>query len=514
MKLLRTLAVLILAALMLSCQAPRPNTGNPGDDDQPSESEPDFSTLALPEIDITSIAPYAYGSGSSVGSEKVIVSDETYLSYIGPDSVGYSPIVFENSNGTKVVFKNAEIKDVGDGFIFCVMQTLETVKKEPQVVYEETGEFDEEGNPIMEPVTIHVDVQRSYGNNEAVIDTNSGDVYLLMDPETYEGIFINPYDDGWTDYIVGSPEYIYVRGEEHDSTGTKGGALYRISKNTMSIDTLTNYNFIRYPWIICVSDDAVFFSSDDGNTYTLDITNHESPMVFNRNSFAIEVKYDEYNMLRFVPDPGTAFFTGEKLHMLSDSVHQDMFIDFTFRLENGEAVLDGYQAIKLPVKPETFFAMSPIVSKDNGGGDVETVLYFWSMDGATDAACLMKLQYSGDDNLAIESVEIKPEGNGENKRVFEYQNNRVYWIDGANTSASKICYVEFGTEYYHERTVMGKTIASPELNVDKNGNVTFWQYMGPTEVATFRVNPDTNNEPVLLSLSETDVHQIINIDTL
>ena len=513
MKLLRTITVLILTALMLSCQAPGPNTGDPGDDDQPTNpAEPDFSTLALPEIDITSIAPYAYGSGESVGSAKVIVSDETYLSYIGPDSVGYSPIVFENSNGTKVVFKNAEIKDVGDGLIFCVMQALETIKKEPQVVYEETGEFDEEGNPIMEPVTIHMDVQRSYGNNEAVIDTNTGEVYLLIDPEKSEGIYINPYDDGWIEQVVSSPSYIYLQGDEYDPSGTKGTALYRINKDTMDIETLTNYRFIEYPSLIAISDNAIIFNSS--SCYTLDITNHESPMVFNRNSFAIEVKYDEYNTLRFVPDPGTAFFTGEKLHMLSDSVHQDMFIDFTFRLENGEAVLDGYQAIKLPVKPETFFAMSPIVSKDNGGGDVETVLYFWSMDGATDAACLMKLQYSGDDNLAIESVEIKPEGNGENKRVFEYQNNRVYWIDGANTSASKICYVEFGTKYYHERTVMGKTIASPELNVDKNGNVTFWQYMGPTEVATFRVNPDTNNEPVLLSLSETDVHQIINIDTL
>lgn len=514
MKFLRTLAVLILAALMLSCQAPGPNTGNPGDDDQPSESEPDFSTLALPEIDITSIAPYAYGSGASVGSSRVIVSDETYLSYIGPDSVGYSPIVFENSNGTKVVFKNAEIKDVGDGFIFCVMQALETVKKEPQVVYEETGEFDEEGDPIMEPVTIQVDVQRSYGNNEAVIDTNTGEVYLLIDPEKYEGIYMNPYDYFWPDYIKTSSKYIYLRGEEYDSSGTKGGALYRINKNKMTIDTLTNYKFIRYPWLCAVSDDSIFFRSDEGNYYTLDIANQLSPMSFSPEEFSIELVIDGYGNRQFTPNVEYAYFVGDKLHMISNGTFGYVFVDFTFKLVGGEAVLDGYQVIDLPVKPETFFDMQIIASKDNGGGDVETVLYFSSPDRSTDKACFMKLHYSGEDNLAIESIATESESNNQSNRVFEYQNNRVYWIDGANTSASKICYVEFGTEYYHERTVMGKTIASPELNVDKNGNVTFWQYMGPTEVATFRVNPDTNNEPVLLSLSETDVHQIINIDTL
>ena len=96
----------------------------------------------------------------------------------------------------------------------------------------------------------------------------------------------------------------------------------------------------------------------------------------------------------------------------------------------------------------------------------------------------------------------------------EIVGDRIYWVDGVLTAQSAICYVDFTTHRIKSKEVMGKTIASPKINVSDDGTVTYWQYMSGKTVGTFSWNIDKEPEPRLLMIDETDVQQVINIATL
>lgn len=238
-----------MCVLIASCSFSGPDLGQ--DDDKPGYEEPttaELSTLSFDVDSITTIASYSYSSGASTGSAKAYEMDgDSYLSYIGPNTVGFEPLVFQTDNGTKVVFYRTQIADAGDGYYIANIDNLETIKKEPEVRYRETGETDEEGNPIMEAYTVFVDVSRYYGFNLAVMDANTGNVYLLMEPNVLNGPYLNPYDGNWADFIYSSEDAIYLRAERMIEGSTYGGyTIYRIEKDKLDggvVKAITNDSY-------------------------------------------------------------------------------------------------------------------------------------------------------------------------------------------------------------------------------------------------------------------------------
>ena len=504
MKFIKILLISLFILILFSCIAPGSNS-NSGTTDNGDGSVSQSLTFSVD--DIATISPYSYSNSASRNGVIAKSFDAySYLSYTTPSSVNPEPIVFITDSGTKVVFKGVRIKDVGNGIIFCALNQLETIKKEPQVIYKETGEKDENENPILEPTTIYVDVINSFGDNLAFINTKTGDVYLLNDPYGNHRIYMNVYDDYyWENAVMASPNNVYLQVQSEN-----GYTLLRVNKSTFKVDTLTNDEFLKYPWFEAVSDDSIFFYEESSGFFTLDIKNQSTPMLFDNQKFNINVKFDEFNDYMFQPSTNSAFFVGNKFHMLSNA-NGNSFLDLSFSLIDGEAVLDGYEIINTPLSTSTFWDVSVVNIIDNGN-DVKVILYVSSPDKVSDTAHLMQLSYKGNNKPDIKSITIS--GNSSSNRSFEYQNGKVYWIDGATTSNSKICVANLDTGYYHERKMNGKTIASSNLRVNKNGTITYWQYMGITQVATFTVNPETNDEPKLLLVSDVDVHQVININTL
>lgn len=124
--------------------------------------------------------------------------------------------MFITDNGTKVVFRDAELFDAGDGYFVAYINQLQTIRKEPIVQYSDSGEVDD--NPIMIATTVNVDVKRNYGSNYAIINTNTGDVYLTMSLSNgREGVAIDTYYKN----IIGTKDYIYFIGRGRQSTGNK-----------------------------------------------------------------------------------------------------------------------------------------------------------------------------------------------------------------------------------------------------------------------------------------------------
>ena len=117
-------------------------------------------------------------------------------------------------------------------------------------------------------------------------------------------------------------------------------------------------------------------------------------------------------------------------------------------------------------------------------------------------------------NTDIDTFDM--EGNDQAVKTFRAIGSRVYWISGVNNNrdGSEICYHDFDTGETRRFHIAGKPVASEDFSLSSNGTVVFWQYLGSTEVATFSWNPEVDDNPTLLMITDEDVHSIINIDTL
>ena len=85
------------------------------------------TTLTITSKNISAIAPYVYESSlQSKSSEKALsivpIDGQSYLSYLSPDSIGFQPLVFESSTGTKVILEGTKLYDIGSG---CTIDHIE-----------------------------------------------------------------------------------------------------------------------------------------------------------------------------------------------------------------------------------------------------------------------------------------------------------------------------------------------------------------------------------------------------
>lgn len=518
MRFAKFLLCIALCVLIASCSFSGPDLGQ--DDDKPGYEEPttaELSTLSFDVDSITTIAPYSYSSGASTGSVKAYEMDgDSYLSYIGPDTIGFEPLVFQTDNGTKVVFYRTQIADAGDGYYIANIDNLQTIKKEPEVRYRETGELDEEGNPIMEAYTVIVDVSRYYGFNLAVMDANTGNVYLLMEPESYNGPYINPYNEDWADNIYSSEDAIFLLAERMSDGNTYGAyTIYRIEKDKLDggvVKAVTNDSYIKYPQNLIVADNAVLFqdwqTSDD--PLVVDLENDMPPMAvdFSKFSQQIDFRGDGY------PEPvspsyDNLYFVGDTLHSIE--VRYGRAFDFSMSIDQGEVILDSFNEIETPIKNNEFSGR--LLYSRSTSEEAEAVFL---LQRKYNEFAFLRVRYNGKGEIASMSAVEVSNGRLDEESVpyLQYNGSRIYWISGANKISSSICYADLNSGIVNSFPVQGKTIASRELAVDESGTVTYWQYLSGTDVGTFQWNPDRGGEPELLLLQKGDLHQIINLDTL
>ena len=527
MKVLHTAIMAVLTLiLVIGCNgSPIDVDGNDGTED-PGNGAAD-TNLSIVQKDIETISPYAYGSidvrssalasGSGRTAKAALNPDETILSYIGPGEVGFQPLVFQNSSGSKFIFRNVTVSEIGGDYYLCYMQELQKVSKEPRVIYEEVETVDEEGNTIYvyEPREIEVEVTRGYGENEAIIDTASGNVYLTIDPEGYDGIFVE-YQDSFQDYRIETPNALFLSGYVYGSGGNDRN-MFMIRKDAIDAGTLfpmlnTSVLDLRSP--MAASDDlAVFMAKEKGTdkSYVLIRKTHSyaDPVRLEFTPYEIQYEASDGSMQTVVLDVNDFYdsivLDRDIIHVVR-TVDDDLYI-LNYSVSDDEIVQEGYQKFEGLIDNE-WVGSPELFDKWYDGDDVDA---YFIMQG-TGKAMLIKISFRGSDTEVI----VLEAGNEEvADTTFSAVGDRIYWMrGGAYSSDAAICYADFSARAVTAVPLQGKSAASSKVNPSEDGTVIFWQNMGGS-VGVFSMNVnDPVPMPELLMRNEVDVEQIINIDSL
>ena len=478
--------------LLASCAAP----GSNGSDESVSDIGKELTVTAK---SIGTVSPYTYGV-----VEAKAIDGPSYLSFNTPDSTVFQPLVFESDNGTKVVFEDAAIFQIDEDFYF-INGSLQTIRKEPVVQYKESGEDDAEGNPIMVAATVEIDVIRSYGDCEAILDMRDGSVYLL----TPSGMIV--LDTVLGPGIWATDGYLYFKG--YPDTDPNAYALYRISKDGLSqgtIEQLTNAKQGYLADVAIVTDDYALLGimpdgSRDISPYLLDI---------NSNNPASEIVPSEYkDALGLFADRGNYYY----IEGFNTFINGDLLYDFH---KNGTDIVCNI--LRIVNGSLSFERQVTITGKDSDGleleklssADAETGLLLATHYDTTRwlSDSLIRVNLNGTD-VTVDEVIL--DGNDKTAAYFETVGDRVYWIAGANDNdGSFICYHDFGTDSTVRKPIPGKAAASSELSVSEDGTVVYTQFMDIVDTGTFSWNPDKEDTPTLLMLEEADVHNIVSINKL
>ena len=512
MKYLKYILIAFLAISILGCTPSPTGTSDTTDPSNPHVS----SSLTILSKNISTIAPSSYAGASIVSeasrdtgiytSRATLSKDETYLSFIGPDGTTFQPMVFESSTGTKVVFRNVLMHDIGDGYSICFMRNLETVKKEPQVIYKEAVIDEETKEIIYEPVEIIIDVTRDYGENTALMDFNTGEVYLLVDPEDYTGLFVDYADYGRT--VFGTENAIYMVAWNYGYS--EGSSIYRVAKSELSSGRLvpmSNPMTIDWPWIDMVSDSTVVFSGNEKNgtnhlTLIKDTGKDSAPISFEKNNIRFTyttgndeniIYLEEFQMVLDDNIIHCMQIRGEYLVMMDITFENDQlsYGDIkTYKTSSGIAPYD-FQIMDQEITPTGINVIAKAISETQ--------------------TSLLQIRFSNG-NVSFDEILI-PESYSDTDE-FILANGRIYWLCNAFSGNESICYTDFNSKQIRTFTFGGKSVASSKINVLDDGTVLFWQYMSGTEIATFSWNLDKEPYPTLLMTADMDVKQIINIDTL
>ena len=495
MKTIRNMLIVISIIMLASCAAPGSN-GNEGTD-----TVSDIGTeLTVTAKSIGTISPYTYGVAGAKAA-----SGPSYLSFNTPDSTVFHPLVFESESGAKVILKNASIKQIDKDFYYieCIP---EIIRKEPVVQYVDSGEKDEDDNPIMVATTVEMVVVRSYGDNEAILDMRDGSAYFLRHPDTYEGISILTYDADHPS-IWATENYLYMIG-----SGSEHTALFRIGKDDLSKGTLEQLTSSRQGWptnVWAVSDDHVlldFFDSPNtgySKPYLLDIESGNPASVIVPSDYKDAQGY----YIGLFSDTGNtynSFIKGDLLYDFHKS-GSDIICNI-LRIEDG--TLSFEEKVVIPSKDPDGYEFEKLSSADADTGLLLSTHFenFYLSDS------LMRVNLDGT-NVTVDEVVL--EGNDGTAAHFETVGDRVYWIAGANdNNGSYICYHDFSTGNTERFRIKGKPAAGSELSVSEDGTVVYTQFMDIVDTGTFSWNPDTEDAPTLLMLEEADVHSIVSINKL
>ena len=467
---------IMLISLLSAC------SNNPNQDRQLSQ------TMAVASGNVSTISPSTFSGAQEItanGRSKYIQDNQTtYLSYMTPDGIGFQPLVFENDSGTKFIFQDVMIKDIGDGLTLCRVDNIISVKEEPEVVYEVICEDEVTGKDIYEPKEIMIERETYWGGNLAIIDFNSMEAYLLFDDYSFN----LPSEEEFLDdnYIKATENAIYLRLYDYNKY-----AIYRIDKNNIQTGMMPMINdqILSYPRIELASDSTLVFYAEDIATdkyyYYIRNTDKESPpILYNSYTYAYPYVLEDYIIHRLEIRNGKlnvydTIFTGEQLISQEPKVYD-------LNTSNGNS----------------YASLTILDSKETSSG-VETIAYA----GNT----LLKITFSDGELQSIQEVDISD--NGTSTKDFSISGNHVYWISNPTTLNQSICYTDFGSTIV-SMTIPGKPVATSHINVMDDGSVVYIQYMNGTDIGTYSWNINKEEYPRLLNTYMMDIEQIININDL
>ena len=485
------ISIVLFLFFLCSCN---PSITEEGGNDSQSAFE---KSMTIKSANVSTIAPYSYTGAIRAGSSinKAQINSE-YLSYAENGSSVFKPLVFETSTGSLVVFKDAKLQDAGDGFYLVSIGEVQIIKEEPVIIEEETDQIDEEtGKPIVISSTVIMDVTRSYGSNNAIFDTNSGNVYLLSSPGDY--LNINGF---WS-----TDSFFYFLLFNNDNGKS---TLYRINKTKLESGTLqpvTNSAVFEVTNVYAISDKYAVLGGNTGGMYLLDIDGNYSPSIIVKDEF----KYSDSSNRH-------AFWDGENNALVSDGY----LYDFTAALDGNPRIIGMVLGIQNGYVTKTGEVSAPIgyngvlySSKISGvftGKNLPAFYYTYYGDSKYTLFCVIA------DGMDTKIKTFDLEGNDRAVKIFKSINNRVYWISGVNNNrdGSEICYHDFSTGETKRFHILGKPVANDDFGLSDNGTVVFWQYLSSTEAGTFSWNPEREENPTLLMITDEDVHSIVNIDKI
>ena len=518
----RIIAVALTALLLIlnfACSysaVEEPSTGEDSVDEEVELS----SVLTVASEDISSISPYVYESTSGVSSLSYVeipaepsetvpvvpIDGQSYLSYMSPDSIGFQPLVFESASGTKVIFEDASLYEIDEGYYICHVNNIVGVKNVPDVHYREIVIDEKTGETVYEPYEMMVEFTNYYGQNDAIFDVANKEIYLLHDSNDWQsGVWV---DTAIFDETVISSQnnlYMALRSYADDKS-----VLYVADKDNLQagLVPLTNSSVMNYPYLDIASDDLVVFEAQisDGKYYKLvqGSSRESTPARFEPGYFTINwtdettgVNCSSYEY----PSTERMLADGNIIHAF-DIFHGNLLVmDYVY---TGDEILKGDYKL-YPLESDEVYNIELLAM-----GYVDDAAGIFKLYGDTKTE-LLRVKCA-DGNIEIDEVALPSKY--DDISSVEISGERVYWADSIFSGQSAICYVDFQTGEVVSRDVMGKTIASPEINVSDDGTVTYWQYMASNEVGTYAWNIDREAEPRLLMTDETDVQQVINIDSL
>lgn len=503
----RILFIAMLIALLAGCA---PWTSNQGNNNQGGDSGTlESTTLSMASKDIGTIAPYTYSGAKSTASSRAAVSGESILSYVAPGSTVFQPLVFENSSGTKVIFAETTLTDIGDGYSIAEIRSLETIKSEPRVEYVDSGEKDKDGNPIMEATTVYVDVERYYGYNTGIIDSNTGNVYLTMTPEKKDGVQIDTWRGGMT-----TSEYIYFAGADMNSTsGNYESALYRVKKSSMENGKMEALTVPSVFWLnnFCnASDNFVIVEEalDSGTKlHLIDLRSNTPPTPIEFGAYETDQHYiPTFNFNHSFMLHGYNVYT-----IGADQRDWGKLAVIRYDVSEGKLTMGDIQYYNLPTSDGGYVTRLGV---DDNGGSVSSGLFaLRGGDGAnmdkTDCIIYVEIDGSG---VHVNTMAVAYEDRYID--YYEFHDGKLYWISGLGGAQSYINTYDFSTGAKNRYQIPGKGAADYEFSIDDNGSIVYLQYMGLTEIGTYSWNPETEDYPTLLSTLKTNVHSVINIDSL
>ena len=488
--------IAVLSIVLVGCRVPE-NNNIQGSSPQVSQKMTIFSQ------NVSTIAPAEFVGASVVKTDlstKALIDEEkSILSYISSDKIGFQPLVFESSNGTKIIFVDVELMNLGDGYSICEIGEIVSVKEEPEIIYEKAGIDEETGEIIYIPKEILVERTNYWGSNYAIFDFHEMEVYLLNDPLEYS-----------SNSIIFEKRYIYASDNAIYLMISNGGeqAIYRVSKDAIEdgMIPMTNSRYHSSPQIEQATDETLIFAAWDEHssfhTFIRHTDRDSAPVLFDLSKFTTEVKIDNTNnKYKVYPSNSTQVLDGSTIHCLYIVYGNLINIDILF---TGDELIGGeVTTFKLSSSiAQDLYGKLNIIDKRTTSSGLEVI--------ASSGNLLLRILFS-DGNLSVEEVELT----GDNAGAIDFatSDDRVYWISSAYTSKQNICYTDFRLPIV-SKELMGKSVASSVINVLNDGSVVYTQFLNGTDTGTFSWNIDKEDSPRLLSTYNMDVKQVVNIDAL
>ena len=526
MKYLKSIAVLLLALMIIGCSAPEPDVssdddvtteepgtnpgtgteGNPdGETGESPEEEIVSSTLTFETENVKTISPYSYNTAVAASSVSSRSCELSYLSYNTDDSANFLPMVFTSDNGTKIIFGDSAIKELDDGYYFVYIGSLQTVRKEPTIIYKEAGK-DEFGNIIYEEQEVLIDVSNYYGDNYAIIDLKHNEVYLINDPYDYNDRFYINWENEDSFYVT--EEAFYFEG--YKNNGKRN--LYRIEKDRLGSESLRAVfsNVFGYSSIRALSEDYIFVDGENG-LYVLDRVGGYSPTRIVSDDFVLssEQEHSDTNPFNY----SCEFIDGNKIFDFSTyyvyNPYKCAVAVTVLDVLDGSVSLDRVETFILDELPTDYW---PYLER------IYTGVMHGRMTGifSINTSVFAGLFYYALDNGTPEVKFIPFEGTDRTAAHFRVNGSRVYWIGGENDNAngSYIRYYDFSTMKEGSFKIPGKPAASSDFSISDNGTVIYWQYLDDIQVGTYSWNPDKESYPTLIMTTDGDVHSMVNVSTL